>query len=122
MKQRIQLALCAAAAVLSLSAQAGSGVMASEVPRITNGGTGVHTLPASDGMPSQAWRAPQDGVATTPAQAGEASTMVQGRPNAHPAMATGMHTPQETRAMGNARWGMGAGPAPAMHPAWGTPD
>lgn len=122
MKQRIQLALCAAAAVLSLSAHAGSGVMATEVPRITNGGTGVHTLPAADAMQRQAWRAAHEGATTVPAQAGEASTMVQGRPNAQPAVAGGMHQTQGTQAMGNARWSLGAGPAPARHPAWGTPD
>lgn len=113
---------------LSVAAGAGTAVHASQSVPITNGGTGYIGLTESAGQPRVAaastWVASRDAVSRIPNRAGEASTMVNGRPNQDPdapardSMGAGK---AELRSMGNA--GMShSGMAGAQHRLWGTPD
>lgn len=127
MKRFPNLILCAALAGGAAAAQAGTHVRAADLPRITNGGTGFIGVTDSAGMPHRPVTAQWDAATSAiPLRAGEASTMVDGRPNANPEapMAHGMggqpmqHSP---RAMGGSGGAMTDRPAGA-HPGWGTPD
>jgi hypothetical protein len=125
-KNRLSL-LAAAMLAATCSLAAHAGVNAVDVPRITNGGTGYHGLTGSAGMPAERYQPMRStgpvtaGYAT---RAGEASTLVDGRPNASPeADAIVLHrsarsTPADTRAMGAGSMGW----SPASHASWGTPD
>jgi len=120
------LACCAAAA------QAGTSFTAADA-RITNGGTGFIGVTESAGMPSQPvharWSA---GDTSSILPAGEASTLVKGRPNVdpyepgmgpYPMGAARTSMAGELRTLGGGRVDTGVAGAPAgAHPAWGTPD
>jgi hypothetical protein len=119
------LACCAAAA------QAGTTSAPADA-RITNGGTGFIGLTESAGMPRQPFQVRWAADTSPIVPAGEASTLVKGRPNVDP-FAPGMGTYQmdaahppmtpELRTLGNSRVVMGVAGAPAgAHQAWGTPD
>jgi hypothetical protein len=78
--------LCTAATLLALSAGANAGVRAVDVPHITNGGTGYIGLTQSANQPQAVamatrWHGSADATSSIPLRAGEASTMVDGRPN-----------------------------------------
>jgi hypothetical protein len=116
------LACCAAAA------QAGTGFTAAEA-RISNGGTGFIGVTESAGMPLHARLSARDSILP----AGEASTLVNGRPNVDPyapgtgteRMASTTRAPMtgELRTMGGSRVVTGVAGAPAgSHSSWGTPD
>ncbi|MGV3572630.1 MAG: hypothetical protein ACO1PB_18695 [Ramlibacter sp.] len=117
-KSRILLAL--AASVLAVSAQAG-GIQARDVPRISNGGTGVIGGVEPGAYPYQGSHA-MSGSAhgmSAPAHAGSMTT----------APAQPMRTmPQAQAQTTRATMVMGSGAAPssgdlaARHPSWGTPD
>ena len=109
--------VCAAALTASLSAQA--GVRAVDVPRISNGGTGFIGATESANVPRTRFVPTRDfGISRIPAQAGEASTMINGQPNGNPdqvwVAATAAST---TQVMGaSSEW------SARSHPLWGTPD
>jgi hypothetical protein len=112
---RTLIRIAAAAAGSLLLAHGALATQATEVPRITNGGTGFIGVTESA---NTGWRpASADRMAALPA--GEASTWVNGRPNANPeAPMAGSRAP-DTRAMGAS-----ADPRAnaARNPSWGTPD
>ena len=125
------LACCAAAA------QAGSAIKSADLPAITNGGTGFIGVTESAGMPGQRYdvRWSASDTSSIPLQAGEASTLVKGRPNVDPnapgmgtnrmgaAGTVGTPTYGELRTMGGSPVGTGVAGAPVgAHPSWGTPD
>lgn len=129
MKRFSNLILCAALACGAVAAQAGTHVRAADLPRISNGGTGFIGVTDPAGMPHRPvtaqWNA---GTTSIPLRAGEASTMVDGRPNANPdapmAGARGMaDAPMQhaLRTMGSSGAAMADRPAGA-HRGWGTPD
>lgn len=119
-KSRILLAL--AASVLAVSAQAG-GIQARDVPRISNGGTGVIGGVEPGAYPRQGSHA-MSGSAhgmSAPAHAGSMTTAT--------APAQPMRTmPQAQAQTTRATMVMGSGAAQtsgdlaARHPSWGTPD
>ncbi|RYY90863.1 MAG: hypothetical protein EOO24_32415 [Comamonadaceae bacterium] len=118
MKHSSKLLAGLAASILVFSAQA--GVKAADVPRITNGGSGViggvdpaaypRQVSQSGGMTTQ-WN---DGVAAS----NDASGMVNGRRAMPQAQA---QSTRDTARMGAGSAQSGEGLA-ARHPAWGTPD
>lgn len=131
MKTFPRLLISGAAACLALAAQAGTAMNASEMGRITNGGTGYIGLTQSAGQPRPMEMAMEmastQAVSRIPVAAGEASTMVDGHPNQDPdAPAKGSMTSAnaELRSMGHT----GAAPAgygpmgPLQQRGWGTPD
>jgi hypothetical protein len=101
---------------------------------ITNGGTGYIGLTESAGQPramqSRTKAFAANSTMSFPSAAGEATTMVNGRPNANPdaPSANSMANPRsELRSMGNSSGAMGAMGAmgagsPWQHRSWGTPD
>jgi len=120
MKVATTLALCAAALTASL-AQAG-GVRAVDVPRISNGGTGFIGVTESANAPRAQIvpAAMSNNVSRIPSQAGEASTMVNGRPNGNPdAPTVAGSTTASSAVMGAGSSSWAARPS---HPLWGTPD
>ena len=128
MKRFSTIALFAAIACCAAAAQAGT-LKSADIPPITNGGTGFIGVTQSFGMPAQPFNVRWNATATTPIplQAGEASTFVQGQPNANPdapgvnpAAAAGDHVTGNLRTMGNA--GSMSDFPPGAHPQWGTPD
>lgn len=123
MKHAIRTVLLAATFSTVLSAHAG-GVRAADVPHMTNGGTGYIGLTASAGTPREAFQADRSHVQRVPLRAGEASTMVNGRPNADPdaPWADGAPTAGMRTAMGAAPNPLHRGEGRATHPGWGTPD
>lgn len=134
MKRLSNLMLCATLACGAAAAYAGTGVKATDVPRISNGGTGFIGVTESIGMPSQpvALRWSASGTSSIPVGAGEASTIVNGRPNEDPnapgigndrvGMARAPMT-GELRTMGGSRNDAAMARDSALrHPAWGTPD
>lgn len=131
MKRFPHLILCATLACCAAAAQAGITFKAAELPRISNGGTGFVGVTESAGMPRQPVRVQWTASSTSavPTHAGEASTFVDGRPNAEPnapmgadAMAaTGDRMHGELRAMGSGGGAMSDFPA-GSHRGWGTPD
>lgn len=109
------LILSAAATLLALSAGANAAVNAVDVPRISNGGTGYIGLTDSASqarpMPMVArWNAGAADTSGVPLRAGEASTLVNGQPNAF-VQATDQGSPYATRVMG-------AGGAAASSMGW----
>jgi hypothetical protein len=113
-----RLLITCATAFVALSANAGSAASMTDGSRITNGGTGFIGVTQSAGQPRMAQR-----FASMPA--GEATTMVNGQPNANPDAPTWSAEVQRTaeRSMGNsAGVRMDARAAAARNPAWGTPD
>lgn len=129
MKRFPNLILCAVLAGGAAAAQAGTHVRAADLPRISNGGTGFIGVTDSAAMPHRAvtaqWNASTSAI---PLRAGEATTMVDGRPNANPeapmAHGSGMAgqpMQHSLRAMGGSGGAMTDRPAGA-HPGWGTPD
>jgi hypothetical protein len=119
---------------LAFSLGANAGGQMSDKGRITNGGTGYIGLTESAGQPRH-----MNSPARASLPAGEASTMVNGRPNQHPNSPINMagndaaRTMDATRAMGASS--MGAAPmrspmepmhssmtGSTRHPMWGTPD
>jgi hypothetical protein len=127
MKRFSNLILCATLACGTLAAQAGTTLQAADLPRIGNGGTGFIGVTESAGMPRQPvdvrWSATSSSA--VPTRAGEASTFVEGRPNAQPDVPMAgdrraMNAPMQgdARTMGMAGSSM---PAIAVHPGWGTP-
>jgi hypothetical protein len=125
------LMLSATLACCGAAAQAGKTITAADA-RITNGGTGFIGLTESAGMPRQPFHVRWAADTSPVVPAGEASTLVKGRPNVDP-FAPGMgtystdaaHAPMtgEPRTSGGSRVVMGVAGAPAgAHPAWGTPD
>jgi len=119
------------AAGFLLLANAHAGVMAVDVPRITNGSTGVIGVTESVGQPRRAeayGRWSHNGTSAIPSGAGEASTMVNGRPNQDPNAAAlaahgGMNA--DTRTMGASASTRAeisrSAPASYTMPAMGTP-
>lgn len=80
------LLLCAATTLLALGTGANAAVRAADVPHITNGGTGYIGLTESAGQPrahrmTTRWASGAGETTSMPQRAGEASTMVNGRPN-----------------------------------------
>ncbi|RYZ03108.1 MAG: hypothetical protein EOO24_13985 [Comamonadaceae bacterium] len=112
MKHSSRIVLGLAASILALASQAG-GIQATEVPRISNGGTGVIGGVEPGAWPRQASQpaASHGRMAHTSAPAAAAS------PNAMQAQAQGSLA---TRSMGAAQ-ASPQGLAP-RHMAWGTPD
>lgn len=104
--------LIALAAFATVSALSHAGVRAVDVPRISNGGTGYEQVVARDTPRVVFSRAD---VERSLLPSGEASTMVNGQPNAHPPVASAV----DTQVMGSGRL---PATGPAMHPLWGTPD
>lgn len=105
MKHSSKFLLALASTTLALAAHAGGGVKASEVPRITNGGTGV-----IGGMEPGAY--PRDaryGMTTTEGMgaAGQAPMAMQAR-EATATMGAGRQTVPSI--------------ASAANPSWGTPN
>lgn len=130
MKRFPNLILCATLACGAAAAHAGTQVRAADLPRISNGGTGFSGVTESVGMAAHRPVTAQWNANTTsiPLRAGEATTMVNGRPNANPdaPMAHGGGTAGERmqpalRAMGGSGGAMADRPAGA-HRGWGTPD
>lgn len=127
MKRFPNLILCAALACGAAAAQAGTHVRAADLPRISNGGTGFIGVTDSAGMTQRPvtarWNAATSAI---PLRAGEASTMVDGRPNANPEAPlthgmAGQPMQHSLRSMGGSSGAMTDRPAGA-HPGWGTPD
>jgi hypothetical protein len=122
MKTSSQLIAIAATALLSFGAQAAMPVNAADLPRISNGGTGFIGVTESAGMAQDsrsAYVRPAAGGNTwVPAQAGEASTMVNGVPNQQQAAAG---NGADLRTMGAAPANSYSTGAAAMNPSWGTP-
>lgn len=119
MHTSLRFILGSAAALALASAHA---TAPADAARITNGGTGYIGLTASAGSPRQAV-AMADTTMALPS--GEASTMVQGRPNAHPIAerSAPMASAVDAQAAPASTAVMGAAPAARMqHPMWGTPD
>ena len=93
---------------LGAAANAGTTTSASDASHITNGSTGYIGLTQSAGEPrssyTRMWVASSQGVSGIPTGAGEASTMVGGRPNLDPnaPMRGSMSADRaDLRAMGN---------------------
>lgn len=111
---------------MAFAANAGATMNTPAMAPITNGGTGYIGLTDSAGQPrtsqSRPWMASTQTTMRVPGSAGEASTMVNGRPNANPdapgADSMGSASP-DLRTMGNSG---GAMTGPSHNPAWGTPD
>lgn len=129
MKRFSNLLLCATLACGAAAAQAGTHVRAAELPRISNGGTGFIGVTESAGMPHRPVTARWNtNTSRVPLSAGEATTMVDGRPNANPdaPMAhgggmAGQPMQHALRAMGGSGGALADRPANA-HRGWGTPD
>ncbi|HZY17700.1 MAG TPA: hypothetical protein VFE82_04420 [Ramlibacter sp.] len=115
MQRTLALLLSSAIGCLALPAHAVVPVRAADLPASNDGGTGFIGVAASG---ATGWHA--EARQRTPAQAlgasGEASTLVDGRPNVQSPMSVNGTAPAVPR--GTA---MGAG-GPATHRAWGTPD
>lgn len=111
-----KLILCALGAFAALGANAMG--TAADSGRITNGGTGFIGVTESYGQPKAMVAQSQMRLPS-----GEASTFVNGRPNANPeAPGTAMGGVQ-TQAMGNTGMSAQTGVrASARNPSWGTPD
>jgi hypothetical protein len=112
------LLISCATAFVAVSANAGSAASMTDGSHITNGGTGFIGVTQSAGQPRMAQR-----FAAMPA--GEATTMVNGQPNANPDAPAWNAEAQRTaeRSMGNsAAMKMDTRAAAARNPAWGTPD
>jgi len=128
MKRSNHLLLSAVLACCAAAAQAGTSLKAADLPRISNGSTGFIGVTESVGMK----RPPVDvqwsasGSSAIPLRAGEATTVVNGRPNENPdapapgAMA-GDRLQGQLRTMGSSGGHMSDFPANA-HRGWGTPD
>jgi hypothetical protein len=124
MKTFSTVLLSSCAMCLALAANAGTASRSSDAMPITNGGTGFIGVTQSAGQPNAmntgAWTGTPQSVSRTPMAAGEASTMVNGRPNQNPdAPARGSmgDASAELRTMGNA-----AAMPGWQHRSWGTPD
>jgi hypothetical protein len=123
--------LLSTAAAFLLLANAHAGVMAVDVPRISNGGTGFIGVTESVGQPQRAdmhGRWSHDGTSAIPTGAGEASTTVDGRPNIDPnaaALAAHGSMNADTRTMGASAstrdTASSSEPASYTMPAMGTP-
>jgi hypothetical protein len=108
MKHSSKFLLALASTTLALAAHAGSGIQASEVPRITNGGTGVIGGVEPDAYPRN-----------------DARPMTQGmgagaQPQAQAQATTAMGGRADSTRMGGNRWSVPS-IAPASNPSWGTP-
>lgn len=130
MRLSSHLMLCAAASVFALSAHAATPLRASEVPKISNGGTGFIGITESAGtawQPEKQLRATAAATSSVPIGAGEASTIVNGQPNRDPsAPSVGADS---TKTMGGSaaprtERDSRTGPrgSSATHLLWGTPD
>ena len=119
MKKLPQLLISCAAAFLAVGAHAAnsSSAATSDGWHITNGGTGFIGVTQSAGQPRAMQR-----VAGMPA--GEATTMIDGRPNANPDAPGWTAAPRDAqRTMGNSSGSaMDARSIAARNPSWGTPD
>ncbi|MES3000738.1 MAG: hypothetical protein V4787_08600 [Pseudomonadota bacterium] len=121
MNTATKLLLSSAALFTAFAASAAPAMPGQDAYHQTNGGTGYIGLTESAGQArtmntDKVWTASSQMVNRTPTAAGEASTMVNGRPNVNPdapgSDSTSMRAPR-TQSMGNAA---------ARNPAWGTPD
>ena len=132
MKTFPQLLAASCALGLALAANAGTAMNGDDTSRITNGGSGFIGVTQSVGQPRRVetamWMPSAQSVERYPTRAGEASTMVNGRPNANPdapALGAMAARTNELQSMGN-RAGMSAASTAmtgaARNPAWGTPD
>lgn len=111
-----KLILCTFGACAALGANAAG--MGAESGRITNGGTGFIGVTDSYGQPKALVAQSQMRLPS-----GEASTLVNGRPNQNPEAPGAMAGGVQTQAMGNAGMSPQTGVrADARNPSWGTPD
>lgn len=102
-----KLLISSAAVCLAVAANAGTAMNAPEA-RITNGGTGFIGVMQSADQPrntnARVWMLSAESISRIPSSAGEASTMVNGRPNQDPdAPATGSMAASSATAQS---WGM----------------
>jgi hypothetical protein len=121
MKHNSRIVLGLAATVLAFAAQAGGGVQARDVPRISNGGTGV-IGGVEPGTSSR--QANQAGMSYGTSPSTQAAAVTQGSagtPSSVMPEAQAQSTWRGTATMGAGRTQSSSDLA-ARHSSWGTPD
>ena len=114
MKHSSKLLLSLAATTLAFAAHAGSGVKATDVPRISNGGTGVIGGPDHPGTASRTAQPMTHGMGVA------AKPQAQVQAQAQTTDTTAMGASAATTSMGAGRWSVPSIATPS-NPSWGTP-